>query len=72
MPYIKKDTQFTPIARLILGYATHTDLAEAIGVSRPTAAARLARPEMFTLAELSHCRTKLHIPMEEIIKAIHL
>ena len=70
MPYIKTDVDFIEMRRLIKGYVTAPDLAKVIEKSAPTARDRLNNPEMLTLGELKKISQRLHIPKDELFRAI--
>ena len=72
MPYTKPllPKPWAKMSRLLKGYGlTGPKLAEILGVSRPTAKARIDAPGKLTLDELEKISRMGHIPMEEIREA---
>lgn len=72
MPYTKPllPQPWEKMHRLLVGYGlTGPKLAEILGVSRPTAKARIDAPGKLTLEELDRISRMGHIPMEEIREA---
>lgn len=72
MPYIKpRDPPFVKVKRLLLGYGLDaTALSAVLGCSYNTAAARLKKPEDFTLREIGAINKRGHVPLEELREAI--
>lgn len=72
MPYVKKpDPPYVKMTRLLKGYGLNgTKLAEILGVSRPTAKARIDAPGKLTLGDLDRINRFGHIPIEELREAI--
>lgn len=72
MPYTKPllPQPWAKMSRLLKGYGmTGPKLAEILGVSRPTAKARIDAPGKLTLEDLDRISRMGHIPMEEIREA---
>ena len=69
MPYIKPLTPqpWARMHRLLVGYGmTGPKLAAILGVSRPTAKARIDTPGKLTLEELDLISRRGHIPLDEL------
>lgn len=69
MPYTKPLTPqpWARMRRLLVGYGmTGPKLAEILGVSRPTAKARIDAPGKLTLEELDRISRHGHIPLDEL------
>lgn len=69
MPYTKPLTPepWVRMRRLLVGYGmTGPKLAVILGVSRPTAKARIDAPGKLTLEELNKISRQGHIPLDEL------
>lgn len=69
MPYVKPlaPQPFAKMTRLLRGYGmTGPKLAAILGVSRPTAKARIDAPGKLTLEELDRISRQGHIPLDEL------
>lgn len=71
MPYKKTDTPFMEMSRLLKGYGLNaTELSKVLGVSVPTARAKLESPEKITLKDIGLVMRYGHIPVDAIRMAI--
>ena len=69
MPYVKplSPQPWARMSRLLKGYGmTGPRLAAILGVSRPTAKARIDAPGKLTLEELDKISRRGHIPLDEL------
>lgn len=71
MPWLKQPKPLGTLKRVLTGYeVTPTALADAAGLSYPTAKRRLDDPRLLTLGDLLKISQHFHIPIEELREAI--
>jgi len=71
MPRLQDRNPYKALSKALAGAReyerfTTADIAEAIGVSQPTALKYMRHPETAPLGKLLAMRRKLHIPIEEL------